>query len=96
VYKSEYARSYVPKEVFDKYKGMPFVVKEIDNIFYLYWKDHKVKTKLDFNDPITKSTYSKDRYKVIGNIGMPRKKYRELSGYNLVNSLEDFNNHTGV
>ena len=93
IYKSYYSSSYVSKEIFEKYKGIPFVVKRINGIFYLFWKDHKVKTVLDFNDTFTKSIYSKDNYKVIGNIDMPRKKYRELSGYDSVSTVEDFNAH---
>ena len=93
VYKSFFSSGYVSKDIFEKYKGIPYVVREFNGVFYFFWKDHNLKSVMDFNDMDTKLIYNKDRHKVIGNINMPRKKYRELSGYDLVNTVEDYYNH---
>lgn len=92
IYKSNYSRSLIrDKELYDLYGGIPQVVREINGLHYLFWKGHEVKTIFKQGDKA--STYLGDdsNFKVIGNINMPRKNYKELSGYEYINTEEDFN-----
>ena len=92
VYKSDYSRSFIKdKELYDLYKGIPYVVKEINGLFYLFWKGHEVKTIFKHGDKTLTYIGDDSNFKVIGNINMPRKNYKELSGYEYINTEYDFN-----
>lgn len=92
IYNSYHSKNYISKEIYTQYKGIPLVVKLIEGSYYLFWKDHKIKSVLNPEDKLTMSIYCPENFKVIGNIDMKRKGYKDISGYDLVNNIEDFHN----
>ena len=93
VYKSNYSRSLIKdKELHDLYKGIPQVVKKIKGLHYLFWRSHECSTIFKQGDKTLTYLGDDSKFKVIGNISMPRKNYREISGYDDINSKEDFKN----
>jgi hypothetical protein len=91
IYRSEFSRSLIKdRELYDQYKGVPYVVKEISNRLCLFWKGHEGKTIFKEGDKTLTYLGSDNNFKVVGNVEMPRKKYKEESGYDLINTIDDF------